>query len=245
MKYRGFLFFLLLMKTCLAQQPSAESLLNRIDENQISKTKIITSSMIIAGRRGTRTIRSKSWITGQDSSFTEYLAPARERGTKMLKLRNDLWTYSPSTDRIIRISGHMLRQSVMGSDLSYEDMMEERKLSEEYAAVIIASKMQAGRDCWVVELTARTKAAAYNSRKIWVDKKRFIVLREDRFSKSGRLLKTTEIIEVFRQNGRWLAKRIIFKDVLKRGKGTEFVLDSIQFGADIPAYIFSKAALKK
>ena len=36
-----------------------------------------------------------------------------------------------------QLSGHLLRQSVMGSDLSYEDMMEERKLSEVYSAKII------------------------------------------------------------------------------------------------------------
>jgi len=48
----------------------------------------------------------------------------------MLKLGDELWTYTPETDRIIKISGQMLRQSVMGSDLSYEDMMEDRKLIE-------------------------------------------------------------------------------------------------------------------
>ena len=54
----------------------------------------------------------------------------------MLKLDKRLWIYSPSTDRTIQLSGHLLRQSVMGSDLSYEDMMEERKLSEVYTAEI-------------------------------------------------------------------------------------------------------------
>ena len=50
-------------------------------------------------------------------SYTEFLSPPREAGTKMLKLQDELWTYTPATDRVIRISGHMLRQSVMGSDL--------------------------------------------------------------------------------------------------------------------------------
>jgi hypothetical protein len=36
----------------------------------------------------------------------------------MLKLGDQLWTFSPSTDRTIQIAGHMLRQSVMGSDMS-------------------------------------------------------------------------------------------------------------------------------
>ena len=53
----------------------------------------------------------------------------------MLKLGNS-FGYSPSTDRTIQLSGHLLRQSVMGSDLSYEDMMEERKLSEIYTLIL-------------------------------------------------------------------------------------------------------------
>ena len=110
-----------------AQSPSGDSILQKIDENIGSDNKISHGKMIVHGRRGSRTIESKSWIQGDEKSFTEYLAPPREAGTKMLKLVDELWTYSPSTDRIIRISGHMLRQSVMGSDLSYEEKTENKE----------------------------------------------------------------------------------------------------------------------
>jgi hypothetical protein len=33
--------------------------------------------------------------------------------------------------------------------------------------------------------------------------------------------------------------------MLKSGEGTEFMIDTIEFNADIPAYIFTKAALRK
>lgn len=49
-------------------------------------------------------------VKGDHKGYTEYLAPAREKGTKMLKLENQLWIYSPATDRTIQIAGHMLRQ---------------------------------------------------------------------------------------------------------------------------------------
>ena len=93
--------------------------------------------MIIHGRRGERTVESKSWQRNLDDSFTEYLAPAREKEQKCLNWVIKLWTYSPSTDRTILISGHMLRQSVMGSDLSYEDMMEDPFLQNTYNAQIV------------------------------------------------------------------------------------------------------------
>lgn len=38
--------------------------------------------------------------------------------------------------------------------------------------------------------------------------------------------------------------RIVFKDMLKKGDGTEFIVDEIIFNQPINEYIFSKAALK-
>ena len=163
----------------------------------------------------------------------------------MLKLENKLWIYSPSTDRIIQISGHMLRQSVMGSDLSYEDMMEDPKLVNDYHAVVTGTVMVDGYSCWEVELTAKKDDLAYYARKIWVDKERHIPLREELFAKSGKLLKKTELKDITRVQDRWYPKRIIFKDMLKKGKGTEFIIEMVQFDQNIPEHIFSKAALRK
>ena len=127
-----------------AQTPSGESILKKIDENQTSGNKITAYQMIIHGRRGSRTVKAKSWVQGVDRAFVEYLDPPRDAGTKMLKLRDQLWTYTPSTDRTIQIAGHMLRQSVMGSDLSYEDLMEDPKLQNSYLANIVGEESVLG-----------------------------------------------------------------------------------------------------
>jgi outer membrane lipoprotein-sorting protein len=221
-----------------------EAILRRVDDNMGSDNKITVSEMIIHGRRGSRTIRAKSWISGRTKSFTEYLDPPREKGTKMLKLEDQLWTYAPASDRTILIAGHMLRQSVMGSDLSYEDMLEDPRLSVLYTAAVGGEEERGGRDCWVLDLVSRGGEIAYFKRRIWVDKERFIVLREERFAKSGKLLKTTDVKGVERQGGRWVPTRIVFKDALKEGQGTEFVLESIEFNAVIPDHVFTKASLR-
>ncbi len=228
-----------------SQNFTGKELLEKVDANMSSKNRIITSKMIVHGQRSSRTIEAKSWTEGDNKSFTEYLSPEREAGTKMLKLEDKLWMYSPSTDRTIQISGHMLRQSVMGSDLSYEDMMEDSKLTDKYDAKITGSETIDDRPCWVVELTANTPDIAYYSRKLWIDKDRFIPLKEELFAKSGTLLKRMEMKDVTRIEGRWYPKTILFKDVLKSGDGTEFISENIQFNQEIPDYIFSKASLKR
>ena len=127
----------------------------------------------------------------------------------MLKLEDRLWIYSPTTDRIIQISGHLLRQSVMGSDLSYEDMMEERKLSLIYNCNIIGSEILDSRDTWKIELIAKNDDVSYFRRIIWIDKLRYVPLRYVLFAKSGQLLKTTIFSDVKKF-------RVFFKKILDK-----------------------------
>ncbi len=228
-----------------AQNPSAMEIIEKVDKNMSADSRVFTSKMVIHNRRNTRTIESKSWSMGEKKSYTEYLSPAREQGTKMLKLDDQLWIFSPSTDRIIQISGHMLRQSVMGSDLSYEDMMEDPHLLNHYMGKVDREEKLDNRNCWVITLSANTPDVAYQTQKVWVDKDRFIPLKKELYAKSGILLKRMELSDVNQIQGRWFPKKILFKDVLKDGDGTEFQIEEIIFNATIPDYIFSKASLKK
>ena len=233
------------MTTLILAQPNADEILDKVDRNMSSENRVFESSMTIHGKRNSRTVTSKSYSVGDKKSYTEYLSPAREQGTKMLKLENQLWIYSPSTDRTIQISGHMLRQSVMGSDLSYEDMMDNRELAEIYNAEVIGEEETNGRKTWILELTAKVEDVAYAKRKVWIDTERYIPLKEELFAKSGQLLKRSTMSDVQRIEGRWFPTTVVYKDMLKQGDGTEFKIIGVKFNQEIPDYIFSKAALKQ
>ncbi len=242
---RSAYFALAILPSVIQQTPSGDEILRKVDDNMFSQTRIAESRMVIHGVRETRTVQSKSWQRGSNESFTEFLAPAREQGTKMLKLKDMLWEYSPSTDRTIMISGHLLRQSVMGSDLSYEDMMDDPHLPNIYNATIAGQDTLRGRECWILDLKAKKEDIAYDHRRAWVDKERYIPLRENLYAKSGKLLKTMEVRDVMFVQHHWLAKSVLYKDVLKDGEGTEFYMDSVELDANVPDYLLSKAALRR
>jgi len=232
-------------KSPLLQKEDAKSIIDKVDKNMTSDTRISTTDMVIYGKRKNRTVRSKGYARGSNESFSEYLSPAKEKGTKMLKLEDKLWIYSPNTDRIIQLSGHMLKQSVMGSDLSYEDMMEDRELMDLYDAEIVGEETIDDRATWILELKAKVDDINYDKRKMWVDQQRYVPLKEELFAKSGQLLKKTIMTDVVQIQGRWYPRKINFKDMLKSGKGTDFVIVDVEFNPEIPDYIFSKASLKK
>lgn len=236
---------LILCSAFLQTNPDAGKILEKVDYNMTSDTQIVESDMVIHGRRNSRTVTSKGYSKGNDQSFTEYLAPDREKGTKMLRMDDRLWIYSPATDRTIQLSGHMLKQSVMGSDLSYEDMMDDRKLIEMYDAKVIGEEEVEGRSAWVLDLVAKVDDATYEQQKLWIDQERFVPLKEEMYAKSGQLLKRVTLSNVERIGDRWFPKKMNYKDVLKDGEGTDFIVKSIQINPEIPDYIFSKASLKK
>ena len=240
--------FILFLSITPAQKSemSVKDIIKEMDKNMNAKSRILTSKMIVHGRRSSRTIESKSWVVGIDKAFTEYLSPPREAGTKMLKLGDKLWTYSPQTDRVIQISGHMLRQSVMGSDMSYNDMMEDKPMEELYEATVERSIEINGRDHWVIILESKIKGLAYPKRKAWIDKEYLLPMKEELYAKSGKLLKTSTMSDVKKVQGRWFPSRFNFRDELKRNsKGTEWVIDKIEFDIEISKSRFSKALLRK
>ena len=243
------IFIALLFSTFLFGQSddvSVQDIIQAMDDNLNAKSRVMTSKMIVHGRRSSRTIESRTWVVGIAQAFTEYLSPPREAGTKMLKLYDKLWTYSPQTDRVIQISGHMLRQSVMGSDMSYNDMMEDRPLEELYKATLEGSVLIDGRDHWIMHLEAKVKGLSYPKRRAWIDKEFLLPMKEELYAKSGKLLKTSTMDGIKKVQGRWFPSRFIFKDELKRNsKGTEWLIDDIEFDVDIPKSRFSKAKLRK
>ena len=229
-----------------ASELTVQEIISAMDDNLNAKSRVMTSKMIVHGRRSSRTIESKNWVIGINQAFTEYLSPPREAGTKMLKLDDKLWTYSPQTDRVIQVSGHMLRQSVMGSDMSYNDMMEDRPLLELYDATLEGTISIDDRDHWIMLLEAKVKGLSYPKRRAWIDKEYLLPMKEELYAKSGKLLKTSTMDGIKKTQGRWFPSRYVFRDELKRNsKGTEWHIDEIQFDVDIPDRKFSKSNLRK
>jgi hypothetical protein len=70
-------------------------------------------------------------------------------------------------------------------------------------------------------------------------------MKQELFAKSGKLLKRMEMSDIVRIQGRWYPRKMTFKDMLKDGKGTEFIVTEIQFDVPIPDDLLNKGSLRK
>jgi outer membrane lipoprotein-sorting protein len=227
-------------------QPSAEQVLDAIDRNMVSDSRQSTLTMTVEDGRRTRSYTMQSWGRGAHDSAMEYQAPARDKGTRMLKLGEEMWLYMPSVDKVQKISGHMLRQGMMGSDVSYEDLLATTELQRIYDAKVVGAETLDGRPCWKLELLARDPTVAYPRRLSWVDQELSIPMRQELYALSGMLLKSWSMSEIKDfPGGRRFPTKMQVEDKLREGSRTTLSFDSITFGVELPADVFSLRWLER
>ena len=59
---------------------------------------------------------------------------------------------------------------------------------------------------------------------LWIDKNKFVPLKQNLYAKSGTLLKTTIFSDIRKIDKRWFPMKMNYKDMLKDGKGTDFII---------------------
>lgn len=229
-----------------AAPPTAEQLLAAIDKNMVFDTRTAVTRMTVEGKRRTRVFEMVSYGRGVDESAVLYRAPAREKGTKMLKNADELWMYLPSVDRTQKISGHMLRQGMMGSDVSYEDMMASAEMAKMYSAKVTGEAMLDGRKTWTMELIANDDSVSYPKRISWIDAETLIPLKQELYALSGMLLKSWTMSDVKEfEGGRKFPTKMVIQDELKKESVTTLEFVEMTFGVELEEEVFSMRWLER
>lgn len=236
---------LCLLPICSFAAETAESIIRRIDDNRVYTTEKFTATMIITkGRQKlTKTFFGYGMKKG-NQAFMEF-TNAEDKGVKYLKIGDELWIYFPDADDVMKISGHMLRQGMMGSDLSYEDMLRNESLEEDYQAVLLPDQVVRDRKCYVVELTAKKPDLPYEKQKLFVDQEHFLPLNLELYARGGRLLKKMSEYDIKKAGNRWVAAKITIQDMRKQNTETTMQFEEMVFDQEVPKDVFTKGYLKR
>ena len=223
---------------------TAEEIMNQRDDNEfIVSARMEAEMVIVKGNR--ETVKEMVSYSQEGDALTEFTNP-RDRGTKYLKLGGELWMYFPDAEDLVRISGHMLRQGMMGSDFSYQDALESERLTDLYQFEILGEEEIDGRMAYVLSGIAREgEEVSYYERKIWIDQERYIGLREELYARNGRMLKVAEVTEVdLFDDDRWYPTEMVMSDQLMEDSRTIFRINEIEFNPEIPEGTFSLDSLQ-
>lgn len=222
---------------------TAEEIIQKRDDNEYLQSARVEATMVI-NNSGRELEKKMVSLSEGDKALVEFTNPM-DRGTKYLKREDNLWMFFPDAEDVVKLSGHMLERGMMGSDFSYKDMMESEKLTELYNFEIIGEEEFKGRPCYKIEAVKVEGAeVSYYRRVTWIDKERFIGLKEELYAESGKLLKEVIVEETKEIEGRWYPIVTVMENKLRENTSTTFIIDSIEFNPEIPEGTFTLESLQ-
>lgn len=217
---------------------TAEEVVRSVDDLETFDTSYSEGEIVTTDRFGVKTSTFKAWSRGAYDSLIEFTSVA-ERGQKVLRTSGELYLFYPDAQELIRLQGAALRQSMLGSDISYEDMTGEKDTLSDYTAKLLGTEQVKGRQCHILELTAKTRTVAYPIQKLWVDTETYMIWKGEFSTKSGRLLKEMQVLETMEVDGRTLSKVTKIEDKMKRDSATEMRIDHLEIDVQLDPSIFS------
>ncbi len=229
---------LLTNQSLFAAEITGEEIMEKVDENQFLASARTESEMIIRDRDRETTKEIVSYVESDGevtNALAEFVNP-RDRGTKYLLLDDELWMHYPDAEELVRLSGHMLEEGMMGGDFSYQDALESEQLTELYDFELKDQEELEDRSVYVVLATAKEgEEVAYHQRQFWVDTERFVILQEEMYAREGRVLKELETLDVEEvTEGRWMPVEMVMEDKLREDTETIYRITEIEIDYDIP-----------
>ncbi|MCS5421292.1 MULTISPECIES: outer membrane lipoprotein-sorting protein [Psychrilyobacter] len=234
-----FIFFLL---SNLIFSMSSEEILTRLDYNMTPESVSYEGEMIIHREDKKYIKKFVMDAVGNEKSFIVFKYPARDRGTKYLRNGKNLWIYMPSTSRTVKISKHMLKESMMGSDISYDDQTDRNKYSTLYNSEIT----QETPTQYVLNLIRKEgEEAKYYRQILWINKNTLTIDKGEMYANSGKLLKEFIVDEIKKIGDRYYITIFRIDDKLKKNSYTELILTEIKLNPDLSESIFTLKNLER
>jgi outer membrane lipoprotein-sorting protein len=189
--------------------------------------------------------RVNTGTAGDQRYLITFDAPAdvRDMGFlvwKYARKEDDRWLYFPALKAVRRVAADDKRSSFVGSDFTYEDISG-RDLDEEQH-VLVRQESVEGRPAYVIESTPRS-AAAYARRLSWIDRERWLPLKEEYYDAEGKLQRTFHADQVENVGGHWTVTVRSMADA-RTGHRTEVVFDSMRYDDGLAEGLFAERSLR-
>lgn len=239
-------FIILFVANLFAQELTPRQIIQKIDSTErVQSSRGILKQTIITSGGNKRTLEMEAYSKDKnDKQLMIYTNPIRVKGDKILMLNdgNDIWFYTPKTDRVRHLASHARRQKVQGSDFAYEDLSS-GSIEEDYTYQHLGEEEIDGTACYKFELIPTESGPHYSKLIYWADKEKFITKRVD-YYEEDELLKRLNCYDFQQIDGQWVAMRLVMTN-LKEGGETVMQTIDIEFNVDLDENLFTTIHLKR
>ena len=173
------------------------------------------------------------------------LFPEADKGTGYLRNDDNIWSYDPISRKFTHTS---IKEALGDSDVKLDDIEQNEKYWRENYDVFSYEEGTLGKyPVDIIVLQAKTKEPSYAKTKYFLRKDIPLVLKQEDYSGSDRLMRTTLVpkwakVEVRGKTG-YVATQAVLRDELNKGEQTQQVISDLTFDT-LPDKIFTKAYLE-
>lgn len=233
--------------TAYGQGITATEIIRRADEKfNGEKSGYSVMSMTIVRPAWKRSVEFKNWTLGRDYALTLITAPAKEAGQTFLKRGNEMWTWNPAINRLIKLPPSMMSQGWMGSDYTNDDILRESSVVTDYIHEIAGEETIGGRLCYKIMMTAREEAAIVWGHQIrWIDKNDFLILKAELYDEDGILVRTESGSEIRNMDNRTIPTRIELVPAEEPDNRTVIEIREIKFNIPVEESFFSQQNMRR
>ncbi len=228
----------------VAADPDAATIVKRAIDYWRDVSSYSVVDMTIRRPDWTRTMTIRVWTRGQKESLVRVAAPARDAGNATLLLDNDMWSFTPRINRVIKIPSSMMSQSWMGSDFSNNDLAKADDLIEHYTHKLLRTETHDGHKVYVVESTPKETAPVVWGREVVSIRDDHLVLEHRFYDQRNVLVKTMKTLKLGQYGGKLIAAHQRMQKADQPGEWTDIVVKEARFGITVSASTFTQANLR-
>ena len=201
-------------------------------------------TMVIHRPDWERSMTMRAWTKGDEKTLVRVLEPRKDRGNGTLTDDDNMWTYSPKVNRVIKIPSSMMGQSWMGSDFSNKDVARADDIIDQYDHRILDTTEVDGVTVYEIESVPHEDAAVVWGREVLEIREDHIVLSHSFYDQDGERVKTLTTLDIGEMGGRTTALRQRMNKVDKPEEWTEIGVVSVSYDIELSDNLFTLANLR-
>ncbi len=191
-----------------------------------------------------RSMSMRSWTKGDKTTLVRVIEPRKDAGSGTLTKDNNMWTFAPKINRIIKVPSSMMGQSWMGSDFSNKDISKSTDILDQYQHTLLETREQGQQAVYVIESVPHEDAAVVWGREVLFIRADFVLLEHQFWDQDDVLVKTMKAREIKNMGGRTVASTIRMAKEDSPEEWTEMSVQDIEFDISNPDSLFTLSSLR-
>lgn len=239
-----FLILFILPAAFLAAEPDFHAMLKEIDEiGNFGDRDFSCIYTIVSEKPGEEQEVTQARMFRRDRTdqfLILILKPEVQKGQGYLQIDENVWFYDPDSRKFSHSS---LKENIQNSDAKNSDL-NESSLAEDYRVIEWEEGKLGSFPVYILTLEALNDEVTYPEVKLWIRQDRPIVLKNEDYSLSGRLMRTTYFPKYIQVGEKLLPSQMLIVDELREGERSQMTMRDATTAA-LPDAVFTKAYLER